>query len=165
MKSMRTLDVIGHAISLASATSRSNELRAVDGALPPFDAGAHLDVHLGPSLVRQHSLCNSPRKSGRYLICGRREHATAQRHVQVAGGIGITPLLSMAEAPTASGDEIATEFTAEFRIHRTDRDSTPLARRARRRQPDHHLLRPRPHPRTPARPLTSVFGRPGTGPA
>ena len=99
MKSMRTLDAIVHAISLASATSRSYELRAADGALPPFDAGAHLDVHLGPSLDRQHSLCNSPRKSGRYLICVRREHATAQRHVQVAGGIGITPLLSMAEAP------------------------------------------------------------------
>ncbi|MFF7986055.1 PDR/VanB family oxidoreductase [Streptomyces sp. NPDC007901] len=130
---MQTLDVIVHAISLASATSRSYELRAVDGALPPFDAGAHIDVHLGPSLVRQYSLCNSPQESGRYLICVRREDAgrggsrtlhrditvgrrlrispprnhfplvTAQRHVLVAGGIGITPLLSMAEALAARG--------------------------------------------------------------
>ncbi|MEU0424569.1 PDR/VanB family oxidoreductase [Streptomyces canus] len=131
---MQTLDVIVHTISLASSTSRSYELRAADGgALPSFEAGAHIDVHLGPSLVRQYSLCNSPREKGRYLICVRRDDAgrggsrTLHRdltvgrrlrispprnhfplvagghHVLVAGGIGITPLLSMAEALAARG--------------------------------------------------------------
>ncbi|MFF5142255.1 PDR/VanB family oxidoreductase [Streptomyces sp. NPDC013157] len=131
---MQTLDVIVHTISLASSTSRSYELRAADGgALPSFEAGAHIDVHLGPSLVRQYSLCNSPREKGRYLICVRRDDAgrggsrtlhrdltvgrrlrispprnhfplvAAGHHVLVAGGIGITPLLSMAEALAARG--------------------------------------------------------------
>jgi vanillate O-demethylase ferredoxin subunit len=37
----------------------SFELVAVDGgALPPFTAGAHIDVHLDSGLVRQYSLCN-----------------------------------------------------------------------------------------------------------
>nr|WP_211283689.1 PDR/VanB family oxidoreductase [Streptomyces antibioticus] len=131
---MQTLDVIVHTISLASATSRTYELRAADGGpLPSFEAGAHIDVHLGPSLVRPYSLCNSPREKGRYLICvrrddtgrggsrtlhrdltvGRRLRISAPRnhfplvaaghHVLVAGGIGITPLLSMAEALAARG--------------------------------------------------------------
>ncbi|MFD4511599.1 PDR/VanB family oxidoreductase [Streptomyces sp. NPDC058457] len=131
---MQTLDVIVHTISLASGTSRSYELRAADGgALPSFEAGAHIDVHLGPSLVRQYSLCNSPRETGRYLICVRRDDTgrggsrtlhrdltvgrrlrispprnhfplvAAGHHVLVAGGIGITPLLSMAEALAARG--------------------------------------------------------------
>lgn len=60
---METLDVIVHAISLASATSHTYELRAATGgALPSFEAGAHIDIHLGPSLIRPYSLCNSPRK-------------------------------------------------------------------------------------------------------
>ncbi|WP_063895140.1 PDR/VanB family oxidoreductase [Streptomyces sp. Root369] len=131
---MQTLDVIVHTISLASGTSLSYELRAADGGtLPSFEAGAHIDVHLGPSLVRQYSLCNSPWEKGRYLICVRRDDTgrggsrtlhrdltvgrqlrispprnhfplvAAEHHVLVAGGIGITPLLSMAEALAARG--------------------------------------------------------------
>ncbi|MFJ5304138.1 hypothetical protein [Streptomyces sp. NPDC088350] len=66
---MKSLDVIVHAISLASATSHSYELRAATGeALPSFEAGAHIDVRLGPSLIRQYSLCNSPEDSDRYHV-------------------------------------------------------------------------------------------------
>ncbi|MDO9434951.1 PDR/VanB family oxidoreductase [Hydrogenophaga sp.] len=37
------------------------ELRTLDGAaLPAFDAGAHVDVHLPEGVVRQYSLCNAP---------------------------------------------------------------------------------------------------------
>lgn len=47
----------------------SFELLAVDGApLPAFTAGAHVDVQVAPGVVRQYSLCNSPRETGRYLI-------------------------------------------------------------------------------------------------
>ncbi|MED7669806.1 oxidoreductase [Pseudomonas moraviensis subsp. stanleyae] len=47
----------------------SFELSAADGTeLPPFEAGAHIDVHLAGGLVRQYSLCNDPRERQRYLI-------------------------------------------------------------------------------------------------
>lgn len=96
--------------------------------LPAFDAGAHLDVHLPNGLVRQYSLCNNPGERGRYVIAVLKEPATrggsramhdlvvgqiihvseprnffplrqeAQDSVLIAGGIGITPLICMAEA-------------------------------------------------------------------
>jgi vanillate O-demethylase ferredoxin subunit len=47
----------------------SYELVDPDGAaLPPFDAGAHIDIHLRDGLVRQYSLCNSPAERHRYVI-------------------------------------------------------------------------------------------------
>ncbi|KMK17365.1 Vanillate O-demethylase oxidoreductase [Pluralibacter gergoviae] len=36
--------------------------------LPPFTAGAHIDVHLSPGVIRQYSLCNSPKELHRYVI-------------------------------------------------------------------------------------------------
>lgn len=36
--------------------------------LPAFDAGAHIDVHLADGVIRQYSLCNSPRERHRYVI-------------------------------------------------------------------------------------------------
>ncbi len=39
----------------------SLDLVATDGVpLPPFTAGAHIDLHLPNGLVRQYSLCNPP---------------------------------------------------------------------------------------------------------
>ncbi len=38
------------------------------GALPPFEAGAHIDVHIGEGLIRQYSLCSDPRERHRYRI-------------------------------------------------------------------------------------------------
>ncbi|QBE61639.1 PDR/VanB family oxidoreductase [Pseudoduganella lutea] len=107
----------------------SYELVATDGTpLPPFTAGAHIDVHLGGGIVRQYSLCNAPHETHRYLIGVLREPASRggsramherivegaelevseprnhfglaegpHHSVLFAGGIGITPLLAMAE--------------------------------------------------------------------
>ncbi|MDR0277304.1 MAG: PDR/VanB family oxidoreductase [Paucimonas sp.] len=52
----------------------SFELVAVNGAaLPPFTAGAHVDVQVAPGVVRQYSLCNSPGQGDRYRIAVLRE--------------------------------------------------------------------------------------------
>lgn len=96
-----------------------------DWELPPFTAGAHLDVHIPGGPVRQYSLFGDPAESNRYLIAVKREDLgrggslglhrglsvgtivpvslprnhfplrPGPRHVLVAAGIGITPFLSM----------------------------------------------------------------------
>lgn len=94
--------------------------------LPAWEPGAHIDVDLGPGLVRQYSLCGDPRTAGRWRIAvlwephghggsarihdqvragdrlqvrGPRNHfplVDAERYLFVAGGIGITPILPLA---------------------------------------------------------------------
>jgi ferredoxin-NADP reductase len=95
--------------------------------LPPCGAGAHIDVHLPGGLSRQYSLCNDPANSQHYQIGVLRVPASrggshamhrlnegaiirisdpknhfplvegASYSLLLAGGIGITPILSMAE--------------------------------------------------------------------
>ncbi|HWW69729.1 MAG TPA: PDR/VanB family oxidoreductase [Duganella sp.] len=111
------------------------ELRATDGsALPPYEAGAHLDVTLGNGLTRQYSLCcrkpsgdsyriavkrdpnsrggsewlHKEAVAGRILTIGQPRNAFSLRpptgmHLLFAGGIGVTPLLSMAYALQRAG--------------------------------------------------------------
>ncbi|MFS2003357.1 PDR/VanB family oxidoreductase [Duganella sp. CT11-25] len=112
----------------------SYELVSVDGApLPAFTAGAHIDVHVAPGLVRQYSLCNPPHERHRYVIGVLRDPASrggsqamhelvqsgtkltisvpknhfplvdAPRSLLLAGGIGVTPILAMAETLAAQG--------------------------------------------------------------
>ncbi|MFE5681529.1 PDR/VanB family oxidoreductase [Streptomyces erythrochromogenes] len=140
MSTFEYLDAVVHAITQASASGgcRTFELRPADsGAFPSFDAGAHIDVHLRPSLIRQYSLLGSPHDRSRYLICVRRDPrgrggsiamhqevavgqqlrisaprnrfplAAAARYVLIAGGIGITPLLAMADTLTRQHAEFA----------------------------------------------------------
>lgn len=38
------------------------------GQLPPFEAGAHVDLHLGEGLVRQYSLCGDPAEREVYRL-------------------------------------------------------------------------------------------------
>jgi vanillate O-demethylase ferredoxin subunit len=118
----------------------SYELVSEDGApLPAFSAGAHIDVHVAPGLVRQYSLCNPPHERHRYLIGVLRDPASrggsramhddiqagdrlaisaprnhfpladAPRSLLLAGGIGVTPILAMAETLAARG--------AQFEMH------------------------------------------------
>jgi vanillate O-demethylase ferredoxin subunit len=47
----------------------SLELVAADGAaLPPFEPGSHVDVHVAPGIVRQYSLCGDPTETHRYRL-------------------------------------------------------------------------------------------------
>ncbi len=101
--------------------------------LPPFRPGAHIDVHLAPGLVRTYSLCNEPADNRRYVIAVKLEEAgrggSRQMHaslragdplqvslprsamlahpeamnVFVAGGIGITPFISVVRDLEAAG--------------------------------------------------------------
>ncbi len=105
----------------------SYELRPVDGtALPPFTAGAHIDLSLPNGLVRSYSLVNPQSERHRYVIAVQKDRGSrggsnwvherfragdllvvngprnnfaleesAEKSVFIAGGIGITPILSM----------------------------------------------------------------------
>lgn len=110
--------------------------------LPAFSAGSHIDVHIDERLVRQYSLCNCDSQSDRYVIGVLRDPNTrggsaamhdrvrvgdslrisaprnhfrlvpAPRALLLAGGIGITPLLGMAERLAQSDTEFELHYCA-----------------------------------------------------
>ncbi|QGU85864.1 PDR/VanB family oxidoreductase [Erwinia sorbitola] len=110
------------------------------GPLPSWQAGAHVDLHLAGGLVRQYSLAGDPQQRDSYLLCVKREAASrggsrfvheqlrlgqrltlsvprnifslqpAEHSVLMAGGIGITPLLAMAEQLDASGQSFELHY-------------------------------------------------------
>ena len=113
--------------------------------LPAFEAGAHVDVTIG-DYVRQYSLCGDPRDRSRYRIAIRRERNSrggsiamhgvtvgsslqisppsnqfalvpAERVVLIGGGIGITPLLSMAYSLLARG----VPFTLHYSVRAAEK--------------------------------------------
>jgi vanillate O-demethylase ferredoxin subunit len=76
----------------------SFELVDPHGALlPPFTAGAHIDVRVREGLTRQYSLCNDPRDRHRYVIFVLRQPGSrggsAALHDEVAEGcvLQVTP--------------------------------------------------------------------------
>lgn len=113
------------------------------GALPSFSAGSHIDVFLGDSLVRQYSLCNAPDTASRYEICVLREPASrggsaamhaltegdtvhiseprnhfslaknAPHSLLLAAGIGVTPILSMAQRLNESNAPFTMHYCAK----------------------------------------------------
>jgi len=123
------------------------------GPLPAFTAGSHIDIHMPGGLVRQYSLCNNPSETHRYVISvlldpasrggSRYMHQVAEgstlsigkprnlfpmdqmahKSLLLAGGIGITPLLSMAEH--------LADFGAVFEMHYCTRSPERTAFRDR----------------------------------
>jgi vanillate monooxygenase ferredoxin subunit len=115
--------------------------------LPEFTAGAHIDVHISPQLTRQYSLCNAPGERERYLLGVLLEPnsrggsaamhqryaegdritvgmprnnfplAPARRTLLFAGGIGITPMLSMAESLWRTQDDFLLTYCARSTAH------------------------------------------------
>jgi len=109
--------------------------------LPPFTAGAHVDIELGEGLTRQYSLWNSSHERHRYclgvaLVADSRGGSRAVHDLQlgmsvavsaprnlfplveaehitlVACGIGITPILAMADELHRGGKS----FTLHYRL-------------------------------------------------
>lgn len=67
------------------------ELVHPDGAeLPPFEAGAHIDIHLPDGFIRQYSLCNDQSERDRYQIAVLHEQngrgGSKRVHEQVKAG-------------------------------------------------------------------------------
>ncbi len=116
------------------------DLEDPDGwPLPPFTAGAHVEVALPGGVLRRYSLCGDPQVGTRYTLGvlaqpdGRGGSAAmhalrvgdvlhvslphhgfapdprAGRHLFIAGGIGLTPFLSMLPGMLRDG--------ADFRLH------------------------------------------------
>ena len=127
---MTTNDLLGvRVLSVRYEAEDINSYELVDpdgGELPPFSAGAHIDLHLRDGRIRQYSLCNDPAERHRYVVgvlkdpasrggsvaifekvhAGRiitisapRNHFPlandARRHLLLAGGIGVTPMMAM----------------------------------------------------------------------
>jgi ferredoxin-NADP reductase len=64
-----TLNLRLSRIEYAATAIHLLEFRDPGGALlPPFEAGAHVDLHLGNGLVRQYSLLNAPGERLRYVV-------------------------------------------------------------------------------------------------
>jgi ferredoxin-NADP reductase len=58
-----------HAITRLTHDASAFEFRRVDGApLPPFTAGAHVDLILPNGVRRSYSLCNAQEESHRYVV-------------------------------------------------------------------------------------------------
>ncbi|MBT6287393.1 MAG: oxidoreductase [Oceanospirillales bacterium] len=118
-------------------------------ALPAFSAGSHIDVLLPGNVIRQYSLWNNPSETHRYCLGVLEEpkgrggssamhqlkkgaklqisaprnnfelNPAAQNTMLFAGGIGITPILSMAQSLHDQG--------AEFEMHYCARNKGRMA--------------------------------------
>ena len=125
----------------------SFEVQRTDGgALPPYTAGAHIDVHLPDKLIRQYSLCGPHAKPHTYLIGVLKEPSSrggskalhervqvgdtlliseprnkfpldvhARRSLLFAGGIGITPILAMADELARDGRNFELHYRTRSR--------------------------------------------------
>jgi vanillate O-demethylase ferredoxin subunit len=116
------------------------------GALPAFVAGAHIDVHVAPGLIRQYSLANDPCDTHCYRIgvlrdpksrggsvaiherfkagevlkisaprCNFPLNPEATSSLLFAGGIGITPILSMAYKLHSNGQDFSIHYASRSR--------------------------------------------------
>lgn len=142
--------------------------------LPAFTAGAHVDLFLPGGLTRQYSIASAPAQADHYELCIKLEPQsrggsrfihqqlaegdelhislprnlfalqTAEHHVLMAAGIGITPLLSMAQELfskdasfalhyyTRTRDDVAFHHRlteelpgAEIHLHHSDQGRSP----------------------------------------
>lgn len=128
---------------LSPDIARFELARADGGDLPPFTAGAHIDVVIAPEYQRQYSLAGDPADRSKYVLGllreplgrggsalmhrifrqGRRLFISPPRNhfpldesapfsLLMAGGIGVTPMLTMAHRLQALGRDFALHYSA-----------------------------------------------------
>lgn len=126
--------------------------RVDGGPLPNFSAGSHIDVHLPGGLIRQYSLCNDQAETHRYRIAVLRDPASrggsnamhdqvkqgdvitiseprnhfplehAPHTLLLAGGIGITPLLCMAQRLSNMGGSFELHYATRSPVRTAFKD-------------------------------------------
>ncbi|MCJ8163019.1 PDR/VanB family oxidoreductase [Acinetobacter zhairhuonensis] len=185
------MDVMINKIHQLTPSIRAFELVSTSGsALPRFEAGSHIDVHLKNGLIRQYSLSNCSSEQNRYVIgvlqdensrggsrCMHNDyhegdvlsigqprnlfalHPNTKTAVLFAGGIGITPILSMAYRLKAQNipfelhyfvrthemiafyGNLTTHFPDQVHFHIQDQDETQCNMQQVLQQPtsDKHL--------------------------
>jgi vanillate O-demethylase ferredoxin subunit len=136
-------------------------------ALPGFSAGSHIDVQVPGGLTRQYSLCNDAAEQHRYRIAVLRDEASrggsagmhdavqegdvlliseprnhvplvhAQRTLLLAGGIGVTPLLCMAQRLAQAGGDFTMHYCTRSPARTAFRDEIARAAWAQRVQFHH----------------------------
>lgn len=135
MSTTCTLTLEVKQMRVESESVMSLELADPNGnQLPAWEPGAHIDIDLGPGLIRNYSLCGDPADLSSYRIGVLREPASrgGSQHIHevlrpghlvqiseprnnfkasesdkslifIAGGIGITPILAMANQALEQG--------------------------------------------------------------
>ncbi|MDV7449396.1 PDR/VanB family oxidoreductase [Acinetobacter baumannii] len=113
---------------------------ATSATLPKVEAGAHIDVHLPNGMVRQYSLCQNPNDEGKFRLGILRNPESrggsisafdeikdgmqiqvsepknlfpllkAKHSVLIGGGIGITPLITMAYQLAHEGESFELHY-------------------------------------------------------
>lgn len=113
---------------------------ATSTTLPKVEAGAHIDVHLPNGMVRQYSLCQNPNDEGKFRLGILRDPESrggsvsafdeikdgmqiqvsepknlfpllkAKHSVLIGGGIGITPLITMAYQLAHEGESFELHY-------------------------------------------------------
>ena len=126
-----TREVIVRALRYEAPGVLSLELVPTNGKpLPPFEPGAHIDLHLPGNIMRQYSLCGDPNDASHYRLGIRAVSGglsssfvhtrlrpgelltvstprnnfslvDAERYIFVAGGSGGTPLIPMMRQASA----------------------------------------------------------------
>ncbi|MCB1361810.1 MAG: oxidoreductase, partial [Rhodobacteraceae bacterium] len=135
---------------LSDDTVRFELTRADGKPLPPFEAGAHIDLMIAPEYQREYSLAGDPADGSKYVLGiqresqgrggsilihrvfreGRRVFVTPPSNLfpldeeapftlLIGGGIGITPMLTMAHRLHTLG--------RDFRLHYLARGMAPFA--------------------------------------
>jgi len=133
-------------------------------ALPAFSAGSHIDVQVPGGHTRQYSLCNDAAENHRYRIAVLRDAASrggsagmhdavaeggtlliseprnhfplvhAERTLLFAGGIGVTPLLAMAQRLATLGADFALHYCTRSPERTAFRDEIAASAYAQRVQ-------------------------------